>query len=45
MKPNLKWTAATLVVLSAATVSTMHALAIAPVPMVHERDGASAAHR
>jgi len=31
-----------LVVLAAATVSTMHALAIAPVPMVHESDGASA---
>ena len=42
MKPNPKWTAATLVVLAAATVSTMHALAIAPVPMVHESDGASA---
>jgi len=42
MKQNPKWTAATLVVLAAATVSTMHALAIAPVPMVHESDGASA---
>jgi hypothetical protein len=42
MKPNPKWTAATLVVLAAATVSTMHALAIASVPMVHESDGASA---
>ena len=35
MKQNPKWTAATLVVLAAATVHTMHALAIAPVPMVH----------
>ena len=42
MKQNPKWTAATLVVLAAATVHTMHALAIAPVPMVHESDGASA---
>lgn len=42
MKPNPKLTAATLVVLAAATVSTMHALAIAPVPMVHESGGASA---
>jgi hypothetical protein len=42
MKPNPKWTAATLVVLAAATVPTMHALAIAPVPMVHESGGASA---
>jgi hypothetical protein len=42
MKSNPKWTAATLVVLAAATVPTMHALAIAPVPMVHERNGASA---
>jgi hypothetical protein len=39
MKPNPKLTAATLVVLAAATVSTMHALAIAPVPMVLESDG------
>ena len=36
MKPNPKWTAATLVVLAAATVSTMHALAIAPVPMTYD---------
>jgi hypothetical protein len=42
MKPNPKWTAATLLVLAAATVPTMHALAIAPVPMVHESGGASA---
>jgi hypothetical protein len=41
MKPNPKWTAATLVVLAVA-VSTMHALAIAPVPLVYESDGASA---
>ena len=41
MKPNPKWTAATLVVLAAATVPTMHALAIAPVPMVLVSDGAS----
>ena len=41
MKPNPKWTAATLVVLAVA-VSTMHALAIAPVPLVHESDGATA---
>jgi hypothetical protein len=42
MKPKPKWTAATLVVLVAATVHTMHALAIAPVPMVHRSDGPSA---
>jgi len=42
MKPNPKWTAATLVVLAAATVHAMHALAIAPAPMVLESDGASA---
>jgi hypothetical protein len=42
MKPNPKWTAATLVVLASATVPTMHALAIAPVPMVHASDGTSA---
>ena len=42
MKPNPKWTAASLVVLAAVTVHTMHALAIAPVPMVHESNGASA---
>ena len=42
MKPNQKWTAATLVVLAAATVHTMHAQAIAPVPMVRESDGVGA---
>ena len=42
MKPNPKCTAATLVVLAAVTAHTMHALAIAPVPMVRESDGASA---
>ena len=41
MKPNPKWTAATLV-LAAAMVSTMHALAIAPVSVVQESVGASA---
>src|SRR4029077_5933606 len=42
MKPKPKWQAATLGWRAAATVHTMHALAIAPVPMVHGSDGASA---
>ena len=42
MKPNPKWTVATLVALAVATVHAMHAQAIAPIPMVDESDGASA---
>jgi hypothetical protein len=42
MKPDPKWTAATLVVLAVATVHAMHAQAIAPVPVVHESDRANA---
>jgi hypothetical protein len=42
MKTNRKRTAATLVVLAAATIHAMHTLAIAPAPMVLESDGASA---
>jgi hypothetical protein len=42
MKPNPKWTAATLVVLAVTTVHTMHALAIAPVPMGHGSNGVGA---
>jgi hypothetical protein len=42
MKPNAKWTAVALMALAAATVQTMHAQVIDPVPMVHEGDAVGA---
>jgi hypothetical protein len=43
MKANTKWTVAALVTLAAVTFHTMHAQAIGPTAIVHDRDAAGSA--